>query len=155
MAGETLIHCEILGSYLQKHHQHYVFRALVLADPHSQGQENKEGRLSCQISRYQMSSSGHPYIAMQCYIDRGQWMLGLYSWLVWADFQTFHNFSLHLVWSLVVGLRLRSCALVMLLPIGAKAPLKTHSGSCTCMNIKWHQLGRHLTFSLKLEYPIE
>ena len=51
-------HCEILGSYLQQHHQHHVFRAQFWADPHSQTEANKEEILSCWISRYKLTASG-------------------------------------------------------------------------------------------------
>ena len=36
-----IVHCEILGSYLQQPHQHHVFRAHFEAEPHSQEEGNK------------------------------------------------------------------------------------------------------------------
>ena len=52
--------------------------------------------------------------------------------LVWSSLETFHDFSFHLVGSLVVGLHLWSCALVMLFSLGAKVPLQTHSVQHRC-----------------------
>ena len=49
--GALAIHYEIIGSYLQQHNQHHVFRAHFEADSHIQGQTKKEQRLSSQMSR--------------------------------------------------------------------------------------------------------
>ena len=49
--------------------------------------------------------------------------------LAWSQllFEIIYDFSLHLIGSLVVALRLGSCVFVMLLTLEAKALLHTHS----------------------------
>ena len=54
---ESNLNCEILGSYLQQHHQHHVFRAHFEAEPHSQAEANKWQRIFCLISMSKLTDS--------------------------------------------------------------------------------------------------
>ena len=57
----------------------------------------------------------------------GEWSTDLKLFLVWAAFEIFHGFPLHVVGLLGVDLRLWSCVFVMLLTLGAKAAPQTRS----------------------------
>ena len=53
-----LLHCEILGSYLQQHHQHPIFRAYFHAEPQGQAQTKKVDRLYIPNSGSELTVSG-------------------------------------------------------------------------------------------------
>ena len=67
-------HCEIFGSYLQKHHQHQVFKAFFQAEPHSKGHANKEKTLSYQITWYKLTAPGAIGIFVFPCSDRQTWV---------------------------------------------------------------------------------
>ena len=50
--------CEILGSYLQQHHQHPIFRAHFHAEPQGKAQTKKEDGLYIPNSKSELTVSG-------------------------------------------------------------------------------------------------
>ena len=51
-------HCEILGSYLQQHRQHPIFRAHFHAEPQGRAQTKKVDELSIPNSESEFTASG-------------------------------------------------------------------------------------------------
>ena len=126
-------HCEILGSYLQQHNQHHVFRALFSADPLSKTEASKEDRFLYRICWFKLTASGVTSIItslpaglvrQESVVVRLICMPGL------SCLGDIPYFYFYFVGSLVFGLRLWSCAFIMLLPLGAKALPQTHSEQC-------------------------
>ena len=102
-----------------------MFLELILMQSHTARQRkihNQQYFVLFLGTSWQIVSNIWPFIAIQCYVDRGEWSTCWKLCLVWAHFEIFHYFSLHLMGSLGVALRLWSCVFVMLLTLGSQSP---------------------------------
>ena len=62
-----IAHCEILGSYLQQHHQHPIFSTHFHADPQGQAQTKKVVGLSIPNPESELTVSGLTDITASLY----------------------------------------------------------------------------------------
>ena len=91
-------HCEILGSYLQQHHQHLIFRDNFHAEPQGRAQAKTIDRLSSPNSWSELTVSGVTEIAALLSFARQTRVIGGHTdicgvvWLLGRKFMIFLSF---------------------------------------------------------------